>query len=176
MVYFLLLTALSVSIDSLACGFSLSLIKPKKLPIVVGITLIVLLMCTITNYLAVLLSSVLSEKTASLGGLILVGIGLYNLLNKDKNDKPDSNNLYRQIIISGFAVGLDGAVANLSLSIMGINAFYVPLTIAIFHGAMIFIGVTLASFPLIEKLNKYFFFAPLVLILLGLYKFSSVFY
>lgn len=176
MIYFLLLTALSVSIDSLVCGFSLSLIKPKKLPIVVGITLIVLLMCTTTNYLAVLLSSVLSEKTASLGGLILVGIGIYNLFNKKKNDKPNSNSLYRQIIISGFAVGLDGAIANLSLSLMGINAFYAPLTIAIFHGAMILIGVTLASLPFIEKLNKYFFFAPLVLILLGLYKFSSIIY
>ena len=176
MLYFLLLTALSVSIDSLVCGFSLSLIKPKKLPIVVGITLIVLLMCTITNYLAVIFSNILSQKTASIGGLILVGIGLYNLINKEKDSKHSSNKLYKQIIVSGFAVGLDGAVANLSLSIMGINAFYVPLTIAVFHGAMIFIGVTLASFPFIEKLNRYSFFAPLVLIFLGLYKFSSFFY
>ena len=176
MIYFLLLTSLTVSIDSLVCGFSLSLIKPKKLPIVLGITLIVLLMCLATNYLAKLLSNVITEKTAGFGGLILVGVGIYNLFSKQEKTVKERKSLNHQIMLSGFAVGLDGAIANLSLSIMGINAFYVPLTIAFFHGVMIFIGVSLCDIPLISKLNKYSFIAPLILIILGLYKFSSIFY
>ncbi len=174
MIYFLLLTAFTVSIDSLVCGFSLSLLKPKKLPIVLGITLTVLVMCVIANYLAVLLSDFLTEKTAGFGGLILIGVGAYNLYKKD-GVKLNDDNLYKQTLISGFAVGLDGAVANLSLSVMGINAFYVPLTIALFHGVMIFIGVSLPDLPLISKLEKYTFVAPLILIALGLYKFLGVF-
>ncbi len=174
MIYFLLITALTVSIDSMVCGFSLSLIKPKKVPIVLGITLTVFIMCLITNYGATLFSSLLTDKTASLGGLILVGIGVYNLFKK--NDKPIAHhNLLKQTLLSGFAVGLDGAVANLSLSIMGLNAFYVPLTIAVFHGIMIYIGVSLPDIPFVSKLSKYSFIAPIILIVLGLYKFSSFF-
>ena len=174
MIYFLLLTALTVSIDSLFCGFSLSLIKPKKLPIVLTITIVVLLMCLITNYGAIFLENYLTEKTASLGGFILIAIGIYNLLKKE-DKSPKETNLFKQILISSFAVGLDGAFANLSLSIMGINAFYVPLTIAVFHGIMVFIGVSITNIPLVSKLNKYTFIAPILLIALGLYKVLGVF-
>ena len=174
MIYFLLLTALTVSIDSLFCGFSLSLIKPKKLPIVLTITLIVLLMCLLTNYGAIFLGNYLTEKTASLGGVILIAIGFYNLLKKE-NKRLNETNLFKQTLISAFAVGLDGAFANLSLSIMGINAFYVPLTIAFFHGIMVFIGVSITDIPLVNKLSKYTFIAPILLIALGLYKVLGAF-
>lgn len=174
MIYFLLLTALTVSIDSLFCGFSLSLIKPKKLPIVLTITITVLLMCLLTNYGAIFLENYLTEKTASFGGVILIAIGLYNLLKKEKEKKLETN-LFKQTLISAFAVGLDGAFANLSLSIMGINAFYVPLTIALFHGIMVFIGVSITDIPLVNKLNKYTFIAPILLIALGLYKVLGAF-
>ncbi len=174
MIYFLLLTALTVSIDSMVCGFSLSLMKPKKIPIVIGITLTVLVMCIIANYSAMYFAHLLTEQTACLGGLILVAVGVYNLVKKNKKELKDGS-LYKQTLISGFAVGLDGAVANLSLSIMGINAFYVPLTIALFHGVMIFIGVSLPDLPILSKISKYTFIAPLVLIMLGLYKFSGIF-
>ena len=169
MIYFLLLTALTVSIDSLFCGFTLSLIKPKKLPIAIIITTVVFAMCLITNYGAIFLKNYLTEKTASLGGVILIAIGIYNLLKKE--DKAlKSNSLIKQTLMSAFAVGLDGAFANLSLSIMGINAFYVPITIAFFHGIMVLIGVYITNLPLISKLKKYTFIPPLLLIGLGLYK------
>ncbi len=175
MIYFLLLTAITVSIDSMICGFSLSLMKPKKSTIVFIITLIVLIMCVITNYLAKFLSGILTEKTASLGGLILVAVGIFNLLKKENEKLLMDKSLIKQTILSGFAVGLDGAIANLSLGVMGINQFYVPLTIAFFHGVMIYIGVSLPEIPFLSKLTKYTFVAPLILIALGLYKFSSFF-
>ena len=174
MIYFLILTALTVSIDSLFCGFTLSLLKPKKLPIVLTITIVVFIMCLITNYSAIFLNGYLTKKTASVGGLILIAIGVYNLLRKE-NDSKQPRSLFKEILISAFAVGLDGAFANLSLSIMGINAIYVPITIALFHGIMVFIGTSITSIPLVSKLNKYTFIPPLLLIALGLYKIFSIF-
>ncbi len=174
MIYFLLLTAFSVSIDSMVCGFSLSLLKPKKLPIVFIITLVVYIMCIIANYFALFFSQHIPENFSGFGGIILAGIGFYNLLKKEKKAERQGDFL-KQTLLSGFAVGLDGAVANLSLSLMGINFFYVPITIAIFHGIMIYIGVSLPDIPLVSKLSKYSFIAPLILIALGLYKFCGVF-
>ena len=150
MIYFLLLTALTVSIDSLFCGFSLSLIKPKKLPIVLTITLIVLLMCLLTNYGAIFLENYLTEKTASLGGVILIAIGFYNLLKKE-NKRLNETNLFKQTLISAFAVGLDGAFANLSLSLMGLNAFYVPAIITAMHAVMISSGILLSQTKIVKK-------------------------
>ncbi len=177
MILFLLLTALTVSIDSFVCGFSLSLKGGKKLSIVFGISLTVYVMCLCTNYMTLLLKDSISEKTASLGGIILIAIGVFNLIKKDKqkNDKSASRGTLYQSIILGFGVGLDGAFANLSLSLMGINAFYVPLIIAVMHGITIFLGVSLARTKLVNSIAKIGFIPPLILILLGGYKLLGLF-
>ena len=72
-------------------------------------------------------------------------------------------------------MGLDGAIANLSLSLMGINAFYVPLTIALCHAFTITLGVILSKTSISEKLAKIEFIPPLILILLGGYKLLGLF-
>lgn len=167
MIPFLLLTAFFVSIDSLVCGFSLSCGRKNKYSIVLIIALTVYLMCVVTNYLTKLFSNLLSEKTACIGGLILIVIGITNLLKKDAPLKQ--NNLV-QYFTAGFAVGLDGAFANLSLAIMGINAFYVPIIIALMHAVMLSIGIAISNFKFINKLSCLSIVAPLVLILLGGYK------
>ncbi len=173
MIYFLLLTAFTVSIDSFVCGFSLACTVKKKTPIVCIIALTVFVMCLFTNYLAVFFADKLNEKTASLGGLILVLIGLYNLFKKNEQSVV-KNNFYQNTIV-GFAVGLDGALANLSLSIMGINAFYVPVIIAVMHALMIALGISLSEVKLSKKLSNLKYFAPLLLIALGVYKFIGFF-
>ncbi len=175
MIYFLFITALTVSIDSFVCGFSLSFSGGKKFLIVPIIALVVLVMCVFTNYLALILSPFLTEKTASLGGLILVGVGFYNLVKKEKDPSQSKGGLIKQSLIAGFAVGLDGALANLSLSIMGINAFYVPIVIAVMHAIMIAIGITLSETPVIKKCGKFGFLPPAILIALGIYKFLGFF-
>ena len=174
MIYFLLLTAFTVSVDSLACGFSLSFGAKKKLPIIVGIALTVFVMCLITNYGALLLNSVITEKTASLGGLLLIGVGVYNLLKKKTNNVAPRDN-FLQILTTGFAVGLDGALANLSLSLMGLNAIYVPVVIAVMHALMIALGIMLSQTHLVKKFAKIGFMPPLILILLGAYKLLGLF-
>ena len=174
MIYFLLITAFMVSIDSFACGFSLALQSKKKLPIILGIALTVFVMCLITNYSTILLSNVITERTASLGGLILIAVGVYNLIKKDKKHTTANGN-FLQILTTGFAVGLDGAFANLSLSLMGINAFYVPVIIAIMHAGMIALGIILSQTPAIKKFAKIEFLPPLILITLGAYKLLGLF-
>ena len=77
--------------------------------------------------------------------------------------------------MTGFAVGIDGATANLSLSLMGLNAFYVPLTIALCHALMIWLGIILASVFTGKKFAKIEFLPPLILIALGGYKLLGLF-
>ncbi len=176
MIAYLLLTAFTVSIDSFACGFSLAFSIKKRLHVILGISLTVLLMCTATNYATAFFANKITEKTACIGGIILVFVGIYNLLKTKSNDcclKHKSD--FVQSIISGFAVGLDGAAANLSLSLMGINAFYVPIVIAFFHAIAISLGLMLAKTKLLIKFAKIEFLPPLILIFLGGYKLLGLF-
>lgn len=176
MTYFLLLTAFTVSIDSFFCGFSLAFLKGRKYSVIAGISLTVMLMCIVTNYAALPLAGYLNEKTANIGGIILIAVGIYNLLKKNSADGYDDKSAsIKQSLISGFAVGLDGAFANLSLSLMGINAFYVPVTIAAMHAFMITLGILLAKTSPVKALVKYSFIPPLILIALGVYKLLGLF-
>ena len=174
MIYFLILTALTVSIDSFVCGFSLSLSSGKKPLIVLGIATTVFVMCLLTNYGVTFFADKITDKTASLGGLILIGVGIYNLLKKDTVKSTDKF-AFKEVLISGFAVGLDGALANLSLSLMGINAFYVPVIIAVTHALMIALGILLSSAKTLKKLGKIECVPPIILILLGAYKLLGLF-
>ena len=178
MISFLLITALTVSIDSFICGFSISLSSKKKYPIVLIIALTVLVMCTITNYLTALLKNFITEETASLGGIILICVGIFNLIRSRKkqnqNILPDKFS-FSKVFIIGLAVGLDGALANLSLALMSINEFYVPITIALMHAFMIWLGIVLSNTPFAKKIGKIEFLPPIILILLGGYKLLGLF-
>ena len=178
MIYFLIITALTVSIDSFICGFSISFSCVKKYPIVLIIAITVFIMCLITNYLTVALKNYITEQTSSLGGALLIIVGIFNLLKsikkQDKNIIPNNFSFYK-IFLIGVAVGLDGALANLSLALMSINKFYVPLTIALTHAIMIWLGIVLSSTYLAKKLEKIEFLPPVILILLGGYKLLGLF-
>ena len=80
-----------------------------------------------------------------------------------------------QIFLTGIAVGLDGALANLSLSLMDINEFYVPLLIAFMHAILIWLGIILSQTKLAKKFAKIEFFPPLILIFLGAEKLLGLF-
>lgn len=175
MILYLIITAITVSVDSFLCGFSLSLSSRKKFPLVLVITLTVYLMCNVTNYATYVFTNLLNEKTVGLGGIVLIAIGIYNLIKKESPSNVKHEKFIIQSITAGFAVGLDGAFANLSLSLMGINAFYVPLTIAIAHGIMIGLSVTITHSKICNKIKKVSAIAPILLILLGTYKIISIF-
>lgn len=176
MMWFLIVTALTVSIDSFVCGFSLSFICKRKLPIILTIAFTVFIMCLITNYAPVFLSKYLTQNTTLLGGLILAFIGTYNLIksfNTTSNEKATNSN--GQIVLTGLAVGLDGALANLSLSLMNINEFYVPVLIAFMHAIMVWLGIILSHTKLAKKFAKIGFLPPIILIFLGVEKLLGLF-
>lgn len=175
MLSILLLTAFTVSIDSFLCGFSLSQNNREKYLSVPIITITVFLMCLITNYSGMLLDDFLTEKTVGLGGIILVGIGIVNLVKKENNTPIKARSTVVESLLLGVAVGVDGCLANLSLSIMGINAFYVPLTIALFHAALVSLGIFLSDKIFTTKLSKLKIIPPLILIGLGIYKIVGIF-
>lgn len=174
MLSLLLLTAFSVSIDSFFCGFSLPQNNKNKYLSVPIIAVVVFVMCVIANYTAKALSSLLTEEIAELGGIILVCIGVYNLIKKDEDPKPKNYGFFESVL-SGFAVGLDGSLANLSLSLMGINAFFVPLVIALFHALLVGLGIFLSGKLKSLKIDKLKPLPPLLLIGLGAYKIISIF-
>ena len=170
MTYFLIITAFTVSIDSFVCGFSLAFSGKKKYLIVAIIALTVLFMCTAANCFAGIFADKLTERTACFGGLILIGIGIYNLFKKEEERPLGEGKIVKQSLLTGFAVGLDGAAANLSLAIMGINAFYVPVIIAAMHALMIGFGIALSGTKLAKKFGRISIIPPLILVCLGLYK------
>ena len=176
MIYFFLITALTVSIDSFACAFALSINVKHQNKIVLIIALTVFLMCLTTNYFGKVFSSVLNEKTASLGGLILIGVGLYNLFKTNKASLLKKSHEIKQAFLTGIAVGLDGSLGNLSLAIMGLNAIYVPITIAVMHALLVNLGINLSQMNSIKKLEKIVNFSPLILTLLGVYKLYNFFF
>lgn len=170
---FLFSTALAVSIDSFVCGFSLGLNARRKLPVVLGIALTVFLMCLITDALGTSLSGILNEDVAALGGLVLIGVAIFNLMPR-REGKNTAHDPFRQSVVVGLAVGLDGACANFSLALMGYTGVVVPALIALLHAAMIYLGISLSDTNALSFFKKADFLSPLILALLGLYKLSAL--
>ncbi len=132
-------------------------------------------MCAFANCLCIALAPYLSDKTASLGGIILIGTGIFNLFKKEKESTltPTSTS-FSYIVLNAFAVGIDGAVGNLSLALMGINAFYVPIVIALAHAVTVYLGTILADFTKKTLKINTSFIAGALLPILGYYKLLAI--
>ena len=169
---FLVTTAFIVSIDSFLAGFSLSK-KPNHKMVIAGAVSIIFVLCVVANYLGAVLKNVLTENVASLGGSILVLIGVYDLIAIKKSQKERDSAIIESVV-TGFCVGLDGALSNLSLSIMGMNAFYVPVVITLMHLLMISLGLFTSNTCLKKFTERYSFIPPATLIVLGIYKLLPV--
>ena len=122
-----------------------------------------------------LLKRISHRKTANLGGIILIAIGVYNLFSKEKT-QIETKSILKQSLLLGFGVGLDGAFGNLSLALMGYNSFFVPVTIALTHLLLIGIGIFLSERHFLKIFKKLDFIPSLILILLGLYKLIFFFF
>ena len=173
-ILFLLATALTVSADSFFCGYSLSLGSRRRTMIVCGIVLTVFVLCAAANLLGNLLSGIFTEEVAAAGGMILIAVGVYNMIYSGKEEFGEDHILNKSLIV-GFAVGLDGAAATLSLSLMGYAEFYVPLLITATHFVTIVLGSALSETKFLGKLKNYRAAPPLMLIALGAYKLVSAF-
>ena len=86
-----------------------------------------------------------------IGAIILAGLGA-NALRKNETDNLKDTD-FAQCLATGFGVGLDGAVANLTLAQNISDVIFVPALFAVTHFVAIFIGQCLAKNTKVEKAN-----------------------
>ncbi len=171
---FLIVTALTVSADAFFCAVSLSLGGGKKLSLLAGISCTVLCLCLASGLLGTVLSDVFSEEVTLVGGLILAAVGIYNLMGETTRINSRKS-VYGQSLFVGIAVGLDGAVATLSLTMMGYSPILVAAIVTGAHALSVLAGISLSENVKLLKIRRIKALAPILLIALGIYKILSVF-
>lgn len=158
--YYIILTAISVSLDSFFGGIS---IKPNHFFIkALKIIFVVFTMCFIANYFGKILIPLFKSNTEIFGGTCLICVALYQLFCKKQN----SQNAY----MLGFAIGIDGACANFSLALMGYNSIFTPITLTFFHFVFLCIGYFITRIGKLKKISDNCYLSSCVLIGLGIYK------
>lgn len=159
-------TAIIVSLDSFVAGFSVSINKRANgLPAAVAI--VTLALCLATTFVGNLLKNYLDKVADFAGAAILLCLAVINLLKRDEQASSlTQSTLWEQLAV-GFAVGMDAAVANLSLAIDGYG-IVAPLIFAVTHYFTVFAGQKLSQKITLEHTN---IFAFVILLALAAMKF-----
>lgn len=193
----LLLLVIAVSLDGFGVGITYGM-KKTKVPanalfiIMICSGVIVLLSMTIGE---VLTSFISPDKAKIFGGLILVLIGLFSLVNLMRTKKPvtkDSKNLHQvktvlstpahadldhsgvisigEAFLLGTALALDAFGAGLGAAIIGYSPILTAISVAFMSAVFLYCGLQIGTFLLkSEFLTKFSFLPPLLLIILGVY-------
>lgn len=146
-------TAVIVSLDSFVAGFSMSLNRKANTTLPSAVALITLLLCLLTSIIGRYLSSYVEQYVNYLGAALLALLALMNLLKKEESEtaRLKSVTLAESLTI-GVGVGMDAAVANLSLSFeeagalsIGGVALLAPIVFAVTHYFTVFLGQVMAQ-------------------------------
>ena len=170
---YLIIASISVSIDSFFCGLSLNLNKGDKKLTIFGVIISVLTLCLFGSTLGEEFGKLLENYAHILSGVILILVGVSTI--KTKKDKSllkisnEKTNTFKQSLIVGFSVGLDGAVGCFSLTLNGYNGIMVALFITFIHVLLLYLSLIVAK-SFYEKAKKFENAPPIILIILGLYK------
>lgn len=142
-VWVLVASAVAVSVDSFVVGFGVSLDKKgdARLPCAVGFA--TLLLCIATSLLGRFLQTYLQNCVKYLSAVLLFCLAVGSLKSHNQVLLRRSLSL-KQCLSIGFTVGLDGAVANLTLVSLNLGII-TPMVIALFHLVAVAIGQRLAS-------------------------------
>lgn len=161
-------TAVIVSLDSFVAGFSLSLNKKANLTLPSAVALITLLLCLATTLAGQLVEGYLGKAVDYFGAALLALLALVNLVKKD--DEGEQANLsavtLRDSITIGVAVGMDAAVANLSLTLQGVGLL-APIVFAVTHFFTVLLGQMLARKVKLAHTN---IFSAVILLVLAVSK------
>ena len=171
-IFYVLLTAITVSVDSFLCGLSLSLKNKNKLAIILGISSVVCLLCFVATFFGNLFENFLKSKTEVFGGLILIIISVYNFFSSEKEQKEQKSILKYSLFV-GFAIGIDGACASFSLAVMGYNSILIPLVFTFFHLVFISFSFIVSKNKFLKRIAQNRYISPLLLFSLGVYKIVS---
>ncbi len=172
----LITTALSVSLDSFFCGLSMSVKTKENFKFLTGISLSVFILCVVGGTLGVRAHSFFADYSDLVSGGILLIIALFGLLKKDGEERTDlknKNNIFLESLIIGVAIGLDGAMGCLSLSLMGYGAIIPPIVITIIHLLLMNVAIKLTGSKIAKPLKKFSFTPYMILLALS---FSKIFF
>lgn len=160
------ITAIIVSLDSFVAGFSLSLNKKANPVLPSAVALITLLMCLVTSFVGSLLEKYLGKNIDYFGAALLLLLAVLSLVRKDETEISLQTVTITESLTIGVAVGMDAAVANLSLSVSGVGLI-APLVFAVTHFFTVLLGQVLARKVKLEHTN---IFAAVILFALAITK------
>lgn len=139
-----IVTAITVSLDSLVAGFSLSIGKRRSLTLPAAVSLVTLLLCLITSVSGRFLSQSVQNNLNLPTAALLLLLAVCNLIKKDTDCRQLGEVTLAQSVAVGFAVGTDAAIANLSLALDGMG-LVTPIVFAATHFVTVHLGQKLAG-------------------------------
>ena len=160
------ITAIIVSLDSFVAGFSLSLNKKANLMLPSAVALITLLLCLVTTLVGTFLERYLGKYVDYFGAAILVLLAVMSLVKKDEETTSLQSVTLAESCAIGVAVGMDAAVANLSLAVNGVGLL-APLVFAVTHFFTVLLGQILAKKVQLKHTNV---FSAVILFVLAVTK------
>lgn len=152
-IWLLVTSAVAVSVDSFVVGFGVCLDKKSdaRLPCAVGFA--TLLLCLATTVLGKILQTYVENCVKYLSAMLLFWLAVGSL-RKEKSILLLRDLSLRECLSIGFTVGLDGAVANLTLVSLNLGII-TPMVIAVAHLVAVAIGQNLASKMQINHAEKF---------------------
>lgn len=163
----LAVTAVIVSLDSFVAGFSLSLNKKANLVLPSAVALITLLLCLATTLIGEMLGEYLGKVVDYFGAGLLALLALVSLIKNDDNEQANLSTVsLSESLTIGVAVGMDAAVANLSLSLLGVGLL-APIVFAVTHFFTVLLGQILARKVKLRHTNL---FSAVILLILAISK------
>ena len=148
------ITAVIVSLDSFVAGFSVSLNRKANTTLPASVALITLLMCLLTSLVGSYLSHRVEQFVNYLAAALLALLALFNLRKDDEDETRLNSVSLGQSITIGMSVGMDAAIANLSLSLNGVGLI-APIVFAVTHYFTVLLGQILAQ-KVEMKYSNYF--------------------
>lgn len=140
---FVMVTALTVSVDSFVAGFSLALDRQKSLLLPSTVAIVTYVMCLLACFAGGYLREPLESHGKYVGAGILFALGIGGILKKD-DDQTETTSFVRCAAM-GFGVGLDGAAAALSLTLQNCgDCVSLPILFASTHFVSVLLGQRLA--------------------------------
>ena len=160
-------TAVIVSLDSFVAGFSLSLNKKANLMLPSAVALITLLLCLATTLIGEMLGAYLGKVVDYFGAGLLALLALVSLVKGDEKEQANLSEVsLSESLTIGVAVGMDAAVANLSLALLGIGLL-APIVFAVTHFFTVLLGQSLARKVKLQHTN---IFSAVILLVLAVSK------
>ena len=140
-----LLTSISVSIDAYLAGVALINSNSRYCKkVTISVVVYTFLMCVIGLLFAQRLTF-LGDYFKIVGSIIFLCLGIKNIVKFSKNQNLSTQSKNLEIQFVGFAVGVDAAIACLSILTSGMKiVLYASLT-AIFHGVFVYLGMKTAK-------------------------------